>query len=135
MENKVFLDTNIILDFVDSDRVTHGAVVSLFQKLFYSQAEIYICGISIVNIFYILRKNKNLQKSFIDFIDILSKSVNIVSFSSIALNLAIKDYRNLDLDLEDLLQAYTAIENGCGVVYTNDTNFPEINGIEILSCR
>lgn len=133
MQNRVFLDTNIVLDFIDSSRAFHKNAIELFEKLIDEKSEIYICEISIVNIFYILRKNRNLQEIFIDFTDSLKDFVNIVGFGKEVLNLAIKEYKYSHLDIEDLLQAYTAFINKCDLIYTNDINFPKVGDIKIIN--
>jgi len=53
---KIFLDTNIILDFYDSSRGHYMPSAIIFDLALKQKIEIYVCAQSFITAFYILRK-------------------------------------------------------------------------------
>lgn len=54
---KVFLDTNIILDFFDSDRGHYLPTAIIFDLAIQKKIELVVCAQSFITAFYILRKS------------------------------------------------------------------------------
>ncbi len=54
---RVFLDTNIILDFFDSDRGHYLPTAIIFDLAIQKKIELVACAQSFINAFYILRKS------------------------------------------------------------------------------
>ena len=53
---KVFLDTNIILDFYDSDRGHYMPTAVIFDLAVKGKIQLVVCAQSFITAFYILRK-------------------------------------------------------------------------------
>ena len=54
---KVFLDTNVILDFYDSERGYYQPAAIIFDLALKRKIQLAVCAQSFVNAFYILRKS------------------------------------------------------------------------------
>ena len=117
---KVFLDTNILLDFLNQERPNHKQAYRLIYFLEMHEYKIVISEDMITNIFYI-EKNKKGVLNFIN--DALLNGWIISPFGSNVIKKAIELSLQQNIDLEDLLQCLCAKENGCGVLITNDKKF------------
>ncbi len=53
---KVFLDTNVIIDFFDSNREYHQPAAIVFDLALKGKLDVSVCSQSFVNAFYVLRK-------------------------------------------------------------------------------
>lgn len=126
---KVFLDTNILISFLDSSRENHYLVKSLFVKLKNSDTKM-IFSIP-TNIFYNLKNNRLEAVNFIRIVN-SSKYFEIVGFGRDTIEKATSYYLSKnDLsnknDFEDILQYFCALKNSCKVIYTDDkSNFPRL---------
>ncbi len=128
---KVFLDTNILLDFLNQERPNHKLAYILLYFLEMHEYEIVISEDMITNIFYIEKS----KKSVLNFInDALLNGWIISPFGSDVIKKAIELSLQQNIDLEDLLQCLCAKENGCGVLITNDKKFYNC-GVPILKAE
>lgn len=119
MIKKVFLDTNIVLDFLDKKRLNHKRVQDLIKYLMLNGYSIVISEDMLSTIFYIDRDNKkvlNFFKSIVSRWEIASYGVLLIEN---AVDIALKN----GLDLEDLMQCLCAKDNGCEVLITEDKGF------------
>ncbi|MCD6173603.1 MAG: PIN domain-containing protein [Sulfurimonas sp.] len=132
MENKkVFLDTNIVADIIDSTRDNHLLSLKLLE---YLVLEDYIISISedmITALYYIL-KGKKTTLGFLE--DVVFIDWTVLIFGKSVLEGAVKLSLEKDLDLEDTLQCLCAKENRCEMLITNDNKFYDC-GIAIYSTK
>lgn len=124
--NKIFLDTNIILDILSPKRPNHKYHKDLIQKLF--EYEVFISEDMLSTIYYIVRE----KQQVLDFLSIILQEWNIVSFGEDVIKQAIKYVRQNGGDLEDALQCFCAKRYGCDILLTSDKKFVNC-GIELLS--
>jgi len=128
MNHKIFLDTNIILDFLDKNRKNNSVAIKTIEFLILNDYEIFISDDMLSTIYYI---NKDKQKTLMFFKDILD-IFNIAYFDkniiSESLDIAIKN----NCDLEDTLQCVCAKQNKCKFILTNDKKFIDC-GVELIS--
>lgn len=117
--NNIFLDINIVVDFIESSRGRHQKAVELIQYLTINDYAIHISEDMLTTIYYI-SKNKKVALSFlknvVDDWRVLSFGQQIVKTG---IDLSLKH----ELDLEDVLQCLCARENDCAVLITNDNKF------------
>ena len=117
--NNIFLDINVVVDFIESSRCRHQKAVELIQYLTINDFAIHISEDMLTTIYYI-SKNKKLALSFlkniVDDWQVLSFGEQIVKTG---IDLSLKH----ELDLEDVLQCLCARENDCAVLITNDNKF------------
>lgn len=126
---KVFLDTNIILDFLDAKRPAHDQAVSIIQWLVSNSKEVFLSEDMLTTIYYI-SKNK---PQVLDFFTTISRLWHIVPFGQSVIHEAIAIcQQNISLDFEDTLQCLCAKANDCTTLITNDKGFYSC-GIESVS--
>lgn len=131
---KIFIDSNIIIDFLAEKRFSHKEAVELFANQ--KENEIYCFSFgSVSDITYVLQRAYGFKSSkIISFFDNLSIDSKYwcLSLSDSYLEEACKYSldlidKNKSIDFEDALQYFCALENGCDVIITNDKNFPKLD--------
>ncbi len=126
---KIFLDTNIILDLLDSDRQKHKEAVAVVDKIITENFCIVITEDMLTTLFYI-SKNK---PAVLEFIRTIVDEWEVVSFGGDVIKSAIEIcQKNQNIDLEDVLQCLCAKREGCELLVTNDKKFYNC-GIKIVS--
>ncbi len=125
---KIFIDANILIDFIDSKREKHNAAIEFFK----SHLEDYFftsCDI-LTTIYYVTSKNQNPLGA----IKNLLKLVKVIPFGNKealnAINLMNKDKKFKDF--EDTVQYILAKKVGSDYIVTNDKGFYSPD-IEIIS--
>lgn len=126
---KIFLDTNILLDLLDSDRKQHKEAVATIDKIISEDYQIVIAEDMLTTLFYI-SKNK---PAVLEFLNTIVDEWEVVSFGSEVIKSAIKICQsNAAIDLEDALQCLCAKREKCELLITNDKKFYNC-GIKIVS--
>lgn len=129
LTNRIFFDTNVVLDIIDTNRAKHVNAVMLWENLVREDYQIFISEDMLSTIFYI---NKNNKKYTLEFLKLILKRWQVVSFLKDIIGNAIDLSLEKDLDLEDVLQCLCAKAHGCDVFITNDKKFYDC-GIKIMS--
>ena len=130
MESKViFLDANIILDIIGTNRPKHNEAKELWKIVVFKNIEILLSEDILTNIFYISKE----KRKVLEFFKLIQHRWKIVPFGKDVIKMAIDLSLEKDLDLEDVLQCLCANENGCDVFITNDKKFYDC-GIKITNC-
>lgn len=124
---KVFLDINIIVDFIEPARARNKSAIQLFELLISNSYQIYISEDMLSTIFYIV-KDKSLV---LRFFKVIQDKWHIVGFGGAVIRQAIDLSLEKSLDFEDTLQCLCAKENSCAVFITNDTGFCDC-GLRVL---
>ncbi|MEO1927648.1 MAG: type II toxin-antitoxin system VapC family toxin [Nautiliaceae bacterium] len=122
----IFLDTNIIIDFLDNSRINHNNAVNLFEKLIIEEHSVFISEDMLSTIYYLV-KNK---KKVLHFIKEILEFWNVVSFDKDVIKKAIEMSIDKNFDFEDLLQCFCAKKYGC-VIITNDKKFVHC-GVKVI---
>ena len=122
---KVFVDTNIFLDFaLDRDKADEAE--QILRAVIDGQFKGYVADISLINIAYIARK----QHSSVE--KLLQVMINHYTILG-ADNKLFRQAISLDnSDLEDNVQLLLADQASCKIIITNDLGFPNEN-IPVLS--
>lgn len=131
---KIFLDDNIILDYLINTRGQHKEAVDIISNVKENEIFCYSFG-SISDVAYIYENTYKLdKKEVIGFYEDLSKSPKFecLSISDEYLKKSCEYVLNEILnnkksDFEDTLQYFCALENDCKVIITNDKNFPKLD--------
>jgi len=126
---KVLIDTNVIFDVLIKREPFYLNSAKVWTLSREEIIEAYIAAISITNLFYIVKKLKG-QEAAEDFTDQLLNDFNVVELNKDI----IKQARTLPgKDLEDLIQYFSALHQGCEVLITrNKKDFPTV-GLSILT--
>jgi predicted nucleic acid-binding protein len=125
---KVFLDTNIVLDIIDKNRLNHMKAKGIWEILIKNHSTIMISEDMLSTLFYI---NKD-DSYTLEFFKLIQNRWDIVSSGTTVISNAIELSLEKTLDFEDVLQCLCAKENGCDVFITNDKKFYNC-GIEIMT--
>ena len=126
---KIFLDTNIVLDFLDKKRPFHAQAKALMAKLIMEEYSIFISEDMLSTIFYI---SKEKEKVLLFFETIIVKWL-VVPYGVALISEAIRVCKtDKGQDLEDTLQCLCAKEHGCVCIVTSDKGFIDC-GVEVLS--
>jgi len=124
----IFLDTNIVLDIVNPQRVNNKQAMQLWNMLIVKKYTIIISEDMLSTVFYI----NNDTKHTLEFFKLILNRWQIVPFGKDVLKNAINLSLEKNLDLEDTLQCLCAKENGCEALITNDKKFYDC-GIDIYT--
>ena len=125
---KIFFDTNIVLDILDINRLNHTKSKTIWEKLIINKSTILISEDMLSTIFY-LNQDK---KYTLEFFKLIYKRWEIVAFGNNVIKNATDLSLENNLDLEDTLQCLCAKENGCTVLLTNDKKFYDC-GMDVMS--
>lgn len=125
---KIFLDVNVILDFIDDKRLGHHSAKKLIEMLVLNAYKIFMSEDMLSTIFYIYKE----KRKTLEFFKVIQDKWVISPFGKDIVQDAIELSLKHNLDLEDVLQCLCAKENGCDVLITNDKKFYDC-GIEICA--
>lgn len=123
---KVFLDTNIVLDYY-SGRMNDGLAERILQVGDTAQYGLCISVLTGINVLYIARK-MGVRLSM----DSITELFAVLPVTEVQWNTAAKMHFD---DPEDALQLACAEENGCRVLITRDSHLLEceLHGPQIMS--
>ena len=107
MAYKIFVDTNVFLDAYLKRMENWKDSEAILQLTAMEQITLYTSAINIVNIIYVLGKQKLNNAEIIDIIDLTLTYSQLVNSSNAAFRQAL---RAGFTDLEDAVQYYTAVE-------------------------
>lgn len=127
--NRVYLDTNVVADIIDSSRKNHKISLDILEYLVVKNYKICVSEDMLSTLYYILENKKETLECFLNLIFV---DWEIVSFGMNTIKEATKLALSDNLDLEDALQCLCAKENKCAILITNDKKFYKC-GLEIVS--
>ena len=131
MATNVLLDTNIVLDLFDKDRLSSEKSLETVKKLIMNNATLYVNSDTLTTAFYILRNQKKV--SFKEALYAVRETVNICELISIELedvDVALKlcEDDTLDFnDYEDAVQYVCATKIEADLIMTNDKGFVSLD--------
>ena len=125
MERRVFLDTNIVLDLLVEERSDHHKAKNLVIFLLEKSIEIVISEDMLSTIYYV---TKDKEKTLL-FLKTIQSQWYITHYGSEVIMKSLHYALNKKCDLEDALQCFTAIENGCKTLITSDRSFVQCGDI------
>lgn len=117
--SNIFLDINVVVDFIESSRGRHQKAVELIQYLTINDYAIHISEDMLTTIYYI-SKNK---KAALSFLKNVVDDWRVLSFGQQIVKTGIDLSLKHELDLEDVLQCLCARENDCAVLITIENKF------------
>ena len=115
---KVFVDTNVLVDYLSPSRKDHNSALDLFGLILTSQIEAALSTQSMLDASYIARKFPDFSQSGFraTMIELLART-NVEDIDSFDLKAALKD---TETDLEDSAQIAFAYNQRCDVIITHD---------------
>ncbi len=127
--NSVFLDTNIIVDFLEKSRPSNTQALQLINQITALDIDIFISEDMLSTIYYIV-KDKQVTCNFLKY---ASTRWKIATFGADIIQQALQMcVENPKIDLEDTLQCLCAKQNQCDILISSDKNFIDC-GIKIVN--
>lgn len=123
--SKFFLDTNILIDILETQRPNHQKAVKLLKTILSDDNKIVLSENSLSDIVYICRHSLaigTIIQTIHDFT--FDNSIIVASFGFQAIRNACSLYSKNGGDFEDYLQYFCAEKEECSVIYTSDKDFP-----------
>lgn len=129
MNNKFYLDTNILLDFTNKERENYKTAQRMINLLVSKKATFIFAEDIISTIFYLNRKNNTTLNVIVS--DLKSFEISpyfeIVNFGMECRINAYNHFLEYSGDLEDLLQYFCAKKENCAAIITQDGGFPKLD--------
>ncbi len=115
--NRVFLDTDVIIDLYVARQPHHDVALRLFTHLKTAKVPTFTSGVVVSNAYYVLAKTQG-RKFALERMRRLRGLVSVVPLTEGAVDAALSSPGK---DLEDSLQLHCALENGIGTLITRNT--------------
>jgi predicted nucleic acid-binding protein len=114
----IFLDTNVLIDFLADRRPFSLAVAKIFDLSFFGNIKIYISAISYNNIYYILRQSLSNNET----IKLLNELCEMTEIADVTKSIIKKSLQTEFKDFEDSIQFNCALSlNKIDFIVTRDT--------------
>ena len=114
---KVFIDTNILLDYLIPARVNHEAVLNLFSLILSGEIEASFSTQSMLDAVYVGNKHPGFIKNYRETLIALINRTNASYIDTWDMNTALMDP---DPGIEDSAQISFAFNQCCDFIITND---------------
>lgn len=120
---RVFIDTNVLLDFYCQREDFYQNAASIFDLACNGNIELWISSISFVNFFYITRKEYSVEQRY----DILRGLMQICHVASIDKDVLTNALAEIIPDFEDMIQYHSArfVEADC-IITRNVKDFATV---------
>ena len=115
--NKLFLDTNVLLDTVLPDRPSQDASRRVLALCGREGYRVMVSSLSLVNLAYVLRKNQGQERAAV-VVARLFRECGVLSLSDMNVYNAL---RSACPDFEDAMQISCADLGDCDCIITNNT--------------
>lgn len=127
---KIFLDTNILLDF-GQNREQFRYAETILQLGKNNEIELCASYLSYANMGYILRKMQQCDKYAL--MRKMRQNINVLPCDSEQLDLGLS---NETKDFEDMLQYQCAMASDCEIIVTNnETDYTDFSQIPVMSSK
>lgn len=115
---KVFVDTNVLIDFLKPSRDGHALALDCFHVLLDGKVDAAISTQSMLDAAYVCSKEKDFDGShFRETVEMLTSRTNVNAIDFFNIRTALRDPNP---DIEDSAQIAFAYENVCDYIITND---------------
>ena len=104
----IFVDTNVIIDFLGNRESFSNAATELFDLYERNKKKIFVSAISYTNIYYLLYKQIKSHKEVISLLNILFDLTELIDVNK---NIISQSLHSNFSDFEDSVQFYSAISN------------------------
>lgn len=113
---KLFMDTNIVMDYVENREPFVVYALSLFQMGYERVHQLYVSDLTFANIAYITRKDLTRDKLY----ELLEGLCSVLHVTSIGEQSVMMAVRLRAKDFEDALQYFSAKECGADCIITRN---------------
>lgn len=130
MKQKLFLDTNILIDFL-ARREEFQPAANILQLGIEDKIDLYITGLTVANITYILRSQLGKEKVR----ETLHSLCSFIHIAPITENEMAKAFETDNPDLEDAIQYYSAVSINADYIITRDPKHFKFSAIPVVNGR
>lgn len=113
---KVFLDTNVILDFYDSERGHYQPAAIVFDLALQGKIELSVCGLSFVTAFFLLHSKYD-KTMLYEKMRVLYKLCHVTPVDATIIETALSQERR---DFEDAVQFFSSKTIDADIILTRD---------------
>lgn len=114
---KIFIDTNVLLDFMCQREPFYNDVYAIFRKAALHEIDIVVSALTVVNTQYTARKY---GLSMEDVCSAIRNILTLISVSPIDGEMVRQAYSMTDKDKEDVLQFLSARSVGADIIVSRD---------------
>ncbi len=114
---KLFIDTNVVIDFLANREPFHKAAYKVFLMGGSEKARLYVSALSFTTIYYVLRKQYEAEH-LLSLLRDLRLLVAVVATNDYIIEQALESNFS---DFEDAVQFYTAASVGADYIVTRNT--------------
>lgn len=126
---KVFLDTNIVIDYLSNREPFGDKARRIFLLVEEQDVELCVAALSFTTIYYVLRK----QCRHGELLDLLEKLCFVVSVVSTDNNIIANAIKSEFTDFEDAVQYYTALSAEVDYIVTRNTKDYVVSEIPVFT--
>lgn len=138
MHTKVYIDTNVIIDILDTNRPFHKYSVDVLETCFKNdEIELFINSDTLSNIFNVLRSHMKLSlDESLAKMEYITQSFAVVfgddSYLEATLDICKK---HIFKDYEDALQYISALRSSCTLLITNNPKDFKNSSIDVVTSK
>ena len=127
-ENKILLDTNIVLDLLLQREPFCNNAKAIFELIESNEAGGYLCATSVTTIYYLISKSVNKSKAD----EIIENLLQLFNVADVNKNILLKSLQNNGKDFEDSV-IYTSAEYfNIDVIITRDKKGFKQSNIKVM---
>lgn len=119
MIERIFFDTNIVLDILNKERPQHKKAALLWRKAILYDIDIFISEDMLSTIYYVEKE----KSKTLDFFEVILRRWHVVPYGTEVIQEALAVSTKFKWDFEDVLQACCAKHHSCSHLVTNDQKF------------
>ena len=114
---KVFLDTNILIDFLAARQPFAEEAIALFQLADNGEIELMVSDLTIINTIYVLRR---MQYGLLEIYDALDDIRPLLTITSMGATVIDRCLEHRSDDFEDEMQYFSAVDANADYIITRN---------------
>ena len=128
---RIFIDTNILIDLLIKRNPSYSSVARIFDIALKRKDAIVISNLSIINAHYVVKKIAEVEESALrTALHNICTSCEIVPLTVSA---TIKSLVSAFKDFEDAVQYFSALENNCDIIVTNNLKDFKLSSLPVMN--
>lgn len=138
MHNRVYFDTNVIVDLFDISRPFHSYSLNVFKSIFEDEdIEVFINTDTLTNLFYILRSRIKLNfDDAIEKIEFIKDAFTVVYSDTDEIDHTIEICKkHIFKDYKDAMQYTCAMKVDCTLIITNNPKDFKNSTVDVLTTK
>ena len=129
---KVFIDTNILIDFLAARQPFAEDAIALFQLADNNEIELMVSDLTIINTIYVLRRMLYDLPRIYDSLDTIRPLLTITSMGAAVIDRCLQHRSN---DFEDEMQYFSAVDANADYIITRNKNDFDFGDSAVMTPR